>query len=252
VVVEFYPSLSNYIGLIPYIESRIKAGMERSSAREERNREPLTVAEIREMAESCESFDELSLLLLYLSMGFRAGEAERASVKNLAATGVFEFEGVTTKEKVRQLPQAPFVARVILLIGDSAKELRPEVDRRRFRATCAVYLNLSGWPTQRIYLRLNHANMTMCNTRYAKTAPKDIGARAVEDYLDVATTFSVVDDGAASEDERVKVIRENFWDLFVLEMLFEHSARFGKLTEVKRVLLSIFRPEKKREKNLCY
>ncbi len=198
---------------------------------------PLTLKEIDDTLSSCESFGTALLVLTYLSLGTRSGDAEKARFEHLQGDK-FRLDLVQSKTKTSNTPVAPLVLRATLRymheVGVHFDSVPTGVDKRRFRPTCAVGLCLSRLSPLEVSSRTGHATQMMVIRHYGKTFPADFNHKNFRAYA--GTQLIRVDGVTVSESE-------SDYDAFLLRLLLEQAVRFGVKEDVKKWTLAEFEPQ---------
>lgn len=192
---------------------------------------PLTKGQIDVILGQCDTVNDLILVMTYLALGSRSGDADEAQYHHLR-NDQFILDNIISKRKTGKKPVAPLVLKSLLRFKEEQKlEMGsvPEwVDKRRFRPTCAVLLILSGVDVLSASIRTGHASLRMMEEHYAKSYPEDYRQKNAKDYLGIK---EVTIDGVAIADE-------NAYDLFLLQRLLLNAKTLGVLEQMKACILA--------------
>lgn len=192
---------------------------------------PFTKGQIDAILKQCDTVNDLILVMAYLALGTRSGDADDAEYHHLR-NDQFILDNIISKRKTGKKPVAPLVLKAVLRFKEEQK-LRmgsvPEgVDKRRFRPTCAVLLILSGVDVLSASIRAGHSSLRMMEGHYAKTYPEDYRQKNAQDYLGIK---QVTIDGTTIKDG-------NAYDLFLLQRLLLHAVRLGVVDDVKTCIIA--------------
>lgn len=191
---------------------------------------PYSLTELEIWLTRCESIEQLALLCAFLHLGTRAKDADKAAYSGMS-DGKYMLRLIQSKTETSAMPDAPLGLRTILAlrrdgIVKAEWELPSGIQRKRFRTTLAVMLQLSGVSPIEAKERLGHATIAMQVYHYSKRLPVDYAGKTGDGYFQ---TDAVSIDGHATN--------EAAWDNWVFYQFLTHSQRFGVLGVAKHTAI---------------
>lgn len=202
------------VPLLGYVRGAVRRAWQRPKA-VVANRAPFTRGELTAALNACSSFADVALVLVYCTLGCRAGEGERARLAHVV-NGKYVLGLIQTKTQTDRRPPAPPHLIALLPFAEGGK-VPGSVDRKRFRATCGVYLALGGGASElEIATRLGHRSTRMVASHYVTQYPADYGG-----HQQLATYFELprVDVGGVE-------LTGHSWDRYVALLALQHGRKW--------------------------
>lgn len=230
--IERLPSLRAWSKGLPQVLSRLRSRRVELVAvgLPEENRPPFTKQEIFSMLDKCSRFEDLALVLAYLSLGTRSGDAEEADYTHII-NDQYELVKIQSKTKTFKRPTVSLALKVLLRYKNEFPfnfGLVPDgVDKQQFRPTVGVLLTLSGVDALGVSTRLGHSTISMIVNHYVTIFPADYGGhKDVWNYL-----------GVGPVSVSGYKTKETAWDNFILFQLLKYSEKFGIKNEIKEIIV---------------
>lgn len=227
--IEMYPTaFRKWREVVPTAVSKIRRHktVNLHELREMESFPPFTLKEIDKLLHESENYQQALAVIVYLSGGFRSGEGERVTSNNLVGERL-KLREIVTKTTTHRMPHAPMAMRAALHFKNEQVELPSCAERKRFRPTVAVNLNMAKVPPLLIIERIGHASMQMLMNHYCKVTPEDWGhVKTAEAYL-----------GVGELNVGIWKCDESAWDKYVLKRLLQQAVRFGAIEPLKEVIL---------------
>lgn len=183
---------------------------------------PLTLKQIQMSLDSVSSLTAKIHILKVLTIGFRPGEAQRATYSKIVQGKLLLSQIISKTEKVKhkiQSPEAPLSLRLIMrleeqlnlrLTKDDLAELSAlQPPLRAMRTTAACHALFSGGNIEVVRQRLGHTSLDMIVRHYNLYSIEDVGSHEPADYYNIPDAIQL-------GGEKVEMNFGLFWDRWVL------------------------------------
>lgn len=170
------------------VQGRIKniTTLELKKAPKQKNFQPLSLAEIRNLLDDCPNVASKMQVLKSLASGLRPPEVTRLQIDFIESKKI-RMDKIVTKVQVKGRPEAGLLLHCILLWQSRIPTLVPQpadlkwftresgVAPYRLRSTFAAHQVYSGMDPGTVADKLGHTDMTMVIKHYAKNRPPGAG-----------------------------------------------------------------------------
>lgn len=183
---------------------------------------PLTLSQINKSIDSVSSINSKMYLLKVLSIGFRPGEALRATYSKVVQGKLLLNQIITKTEHVKdkiQSPEAPISLRLIMRFEEQVNLILTKTDKselaalsppvRAMRTTSACHTLYSGANIEVVRQRLGHTSLDMVVRHYNLYSIEDIGSLDPIEYYNIPETIKI-------NNEKVDLSFGLLWDRWIL------------------------------------
>jgi integrase len=204
--------------------------------RPQQSRKAYSRTEIMQLLQACTTFNQASLVICYLCLGTRSGDAEHAHYSHIV-NGHYNLAHVQSKTITDKRPVAPLALKLLLRYMHQEKQsfgsINTIANKLRFRPTTGVMLTLAGVDALTTSIRLGHVGMGMVVRHYVKFIPSDYGqSGSAWAYFGVAH----VNIGGMQANE-------NAYDNWLLYLLMQQAQRFGTLAVLRQLAIDELSPK---------